>query len=201
MAGWLESFDENVVLGLSLFVLGTITVSINLHLQKPPKSARGYPDDARILFKAISVADFVTGDDYLTVLSTVNKLEFDKTSEVFFKHPLTSDEIKQSCEDLKVLGPRELRQLVKWREKMTKFLDDAGSDGDSDVGEGGGEGVSGDKVGEESDEDRLLDGIDKKIKSLEKSEAAEVKRYIVTWSLLLYACSYVLWVVKNYPLC
>ena len=148
----------------------------NLHQQKLPKSARGYPDDARILFKAISVADFIADDDYLTVLSTVNKLDFDKTSEVFSKHPLTSDEIRQSCEDLKVLGPRELKQLVKWREKMRKFLDDAGSDADSDAGEGG-DGVKGDKLGEESDEDRLLDGIDEKIKSLEKSEAAEVKRY------------------------
>lgn len=118
------------------------------------------------------MADFITGDDYLTILSTVNRLEFDRTSEVFSKHPLTSDEIRQSCEDLKVLGPRELKQLVKWREKMRKFLDDAGSDGDSDAGDC----VSGDKVGDESDEDRLLDRIDEKIKSLEKSEAAEVKR-------------------------
>ena len=126
------------------------------------------------------MADFITGDDHLTVLSMSNKLEFDKTSEVFSKHPLTSDEIKQSCEDLKVLGPRELKQLVKWREKMRKFLDDAGSDSDGGDGSEGGDGVRRSEDGEEGEagevEDKMLEGIDDKINSLEKSEAAEVKR-------------------------
>ena len=151
-----------------------------MFLQKPSKSAEGYPDDARVLYKVTSVADFITGDDHLTVLSTSNKLEFDKTSEVFSKHPLTSDEIKQSCEDLKVLGPRELKQLVKWREKMRKFLDDAGSDSDGGDGSESGDGVRRSEDGEEGEagevEDKMLEGIDDKIKSLEKSEAAEVKR-------------------------
>ena len=127
-----------------------------------------------MLFKAISVADFITGDDHLTVLSTSNKLHFDKASEVFSKHPLTTDEIRLSCDDLKVLGPRELKQLVKWREKMRRFLDDVGSDSDGEAGEAeSGEGSGAGDVG-----DRSLDGIDEKIKSLEKTEAAEVKRYM-----------------------
>ena len=122
------------------------------------------------------MADFITGDDHLTVLSTSNKLEFDKTSEVFSKHPLTSDEIKQSCEDLKVLGPRELKQLVKWREKMRKFLDDAGSDSEGGECSEGGDGVKSEAGEKGEGEEKMLEGIDDKIKSLEKSEAAEVKR-------------------------
>ena len=153
------------------------TKKFSLFLQKPSKSAEGYPDDARVLYKVTSVTDFITGHDHLTVLSTSNKLEFDKTSEVFSKHPLTTDEIKQSCEDLKVLGPRELKQLVKWREKLRKFLDDAGSD--SECGSEGGDGVRSED-GEEGEagkgEDKMLKGIDDKIKSLERSEADEVKR-------------------------
>ena len=112
------------------------------------------------------------------ILSSSNKLIFDKTSEVFSKHPLTSDEIKQNCEDLKVLGPRELKQLVKWRERMRRFLDDAGSDSDGGEGSEGGDGVRSEGAREEGegDEDKMLEGIDLKIKMLEKSEAAEVKR-------------------------
>lgn len=110
------------------------------------------------------------------MLSTSNKLEFDKTSEVFSKHPLTSDEIKQSCEDLKVLGPRELKQLVKWREKMRKFLDDAGSDSEGGECSEGGDGVKSEAGEKGEGEEKMLEGIDDKIKSLEKSEAAEVKR-------------------------
>ena len=149
-----------------------------LCVQKPSKSAEGYPDDARVLYKVTPVVDFITGDDHLTILSSSNKLIFDKTSEVFSKHPLTSDEIKQNCEDLKVLGPRELKQLVKWRERMRRFLDDAGSDSDGGEGSEGGDGVRSNGAGVEGvgDEDKMLEGIDLKIKMLEKSEAAEVKR-------------------------
>jgi AdoMet-dependent rRNA methyltransferase SPB1 len=147
-------------------------------MQKPSKSAEGYPDNARVLYKVTPVVDFITGDDHLTILSSSNKLVFDKTSEVFSKHPLTSDEIKQNCEDLKVLGPRELKQLVKWREKMRRFLDDAGSDSDGGGGSEGGDGVRSEGAGEEGEEDKMLEGIDDKIKLLKKSEAAEVKRYM-----------------------
>lgn len=48
------------------------------------------------------MADFVTSEDHLTLLAEVHKLEFDRKSDVFAKHPLTTDEIKQSCEDVKV---------------------------------------------------------------------------------------------------
>ena len=133
-------------------------------LQKLPK-AEGYPDDARVLYKTTKVADFITGDDYLKILSSTNKLEFDKMSEVFSKHPLTTDDIRDSCEDLKVLGPRELKQLVKWREKLRKFLDEVDSDG-----EGGGD------AGESGKDVEEVDKTEEQIKRLEKKEAAEIKR-------------------------
>ncbi len=74
--------------------------------QKPPKAAEGYPDDASVLFKFTSVADFITGDDQFHLLSSSHSLHFDKPSEVFAKHPLTTSEIRELCGDIKVLGPR-----------------------------------------------------------------------------------------------
>ena len=139
--------------------------------QKPSKTAEGYPDDARVLFKSTSVADFVTDDNYLTLLSTSNKLHFDKPSEVFAKHPLMTEEILQYCEDIRVLGPRELKQLVRWREKMRKFLNEVGSDEEEKED---GKGVS--VKGEEDDE---LAHIDVKVRELEREEAAELKRCVL----------------------
>ncbi len=130
------------------------------HMQKPSK-AEGYPDDARVLYKTTSVADYITGEDYLQILGSSNKLIFDKMSEVFSKHPLTTDEIRASCEDIKVLGPRDLKQLVKWRDKLRQFLEDVGSDK------------------EEPEDVVMADTTDEQIKKLEKEEAAEVKRYVV----------------------
>ena len=63
---------------------------------------------------------------------------------------------------------------------MRRFLDDAGSDSDGGEESEGGDGVRSEGAGEEGegggDEGKMLEGIDLKIKMLEKSEAAEVKR-------------------------
>lgn len=138
-------------------------------LKQKPAKAEGYPDNTRILYKTVSVADFITGDDYLQLLTSTNKMEFDKMSDVFAKHPLTTEEIRVSCEDIKVLGPGELKKLVKWREKLKKFLDTVNSDdenvpGDGVTAEGKGSG------------DAVLEKTEEKIKQLEIEEAAEVKR-------------------------
>ena len=146
-------------------------------LQKPRKAAEGYPDDSRVLFKSTSVADFITGDNHLTILSTTHQLCFDKMSELFAKHPFTTDNIKQCCEDVQVLGPRELKQLVKWRQKMRTFLDKVEESGE-EIGGMGGEAKGregGEDVEEDVEEDGLV-GVDAKVRALEREEAAEVKR-------------------------
>ena len=79
--------------------------------QKPPKAV-GYPDDVTTLYSAVSVADFITSDKHLSLLANCSKLEFDRRSQVFSHHPLTTAEVRLLCEDVKVLGPAELRQLV-----------------------------------------------------------------------------------------
>ena len=38
----------------------------------------------------------------MSMLASIHRLEFDKASEVFNKHPLTTEEIRQSCDDIKV---------------------------------------------------------------------------------------------------
>lgn len=136
-------------------------------LQKAPKSAEGYPDDARVLFKSVPVSDFVLGDNHLSVLRDASQLLFDRASEVFARHPLTTEEIRESCRDLKVLGARELKQLVKWRERMRQFVEDVG-------GEGEGEGGGGEK---EEEEEEGLKGIADKVERLASKESAEIKRF------------------------
>ena len=130
----------------------------------PPKLAEGYPDGVHNLFKVVSVSNFVMSDDYLSVLSTAAKLDFDKESDVFARHPLTTEELKEYFQDIKVLGPREIKMVAKWREKMRKFLDEVGSDGEEE------------KM-EEDSEAKEQAAIDAKIESLVKGEASEVKRY------------------------
>jgi AdoMet-dependent rRNA methyltransferase SPB1 len=104
------------------------------------------------------------------VLRDSHELQFDRKSEVFLRHPLTTEDIKESCRDLKVVGARELKQLVKWREKMRTFLEEVGSEGEEERDGKDGEGVS--KEGEG------LEGIDDKVKALASKESAAMKRLV-----------------------
>ncbi len=67
---------------------------------------------------------------------------------------------------------RELKQLLKWRDKMRKFLEDVGSDGEKEEEK--------EKEGEGGDE---LAGVDVRIEELEKAEAADAKRSVASFSL------------------
>jgi len=40
------------------------------------------------------------------------------------KHPDTTEEVRQCCDDIKVLGRRELKLLVTWRNKMKVFVEE-----------------------------------------------------------------------------
>ena len=54
----------------------------------------------------------------------------DLSSEVFTRHPLTTEEVLENCRDLKVLGERELERLLKRRRKMRQFVEEVrGSEG------------------------------------------------------------------------
>ena len=37
-------------------------------------------------------------------------------------HPFTSEDIKRSCQDLRVLGKREFKELLKWRQHIRVSL-------------------------------------------------------------------------------
>lgn len=54
------------------------------------------------MFQSTSVLDFVMNDNYMEVLADSNSLVFDKSSEIFKKHPLTTENIIQLCSDIKV---------------------------------------------------------------------------------------------------
>lgn len=144
---------------------------IVLRLQKTKrKAAVGYEEGSMLVYKEVPVADFVMGEECLSVLASASRLTFDKQSSVFLKHPLTSDEVRSCCEDIHVLGQRELKTLLAWRRKMKAFLKEAGQ-GSEGEGEGGSDGGS-DRL-EASD---AMEGVDETIQSLREEELADAKR-------------------------
>ncbi|KRY93651.1 AdoMet-dependent rRNA methyltransferase spb1 [Trichinella pseudospiralis] len=84
--------------------------------EKQKRKAEGYAEGCRTLYNRVSAGEFITSSDYLEILGGANQLLLDDPK--IANHPATSDEIKQLCEDVKVLGRRELRQLISWRRKL-----------------------------------------------------------------------------------
>ncbi|KAM0062147.1 putative 27S pre-rRNA (guanosine(2922)-2'-O)-methyltransferase [Helianthus debilis subsp. tardiflorus] len=76
----------------------------------------GYEDGVTLLRKTCSASEFICSNAPLDVLGTVTSITFkDETSLPIKNHSLTTDEVKELCDDLRVLGKQDFKQLLKWR--------------------------------------------------------------------------------------
>lgn len=72
--------------------------------------AEGYEgDDVR---KIMAVSEFIKAENGLTALAGLTEIKFD--DKFIASHPKTTDEIKECCRDIKVLGRKELKDLLRW---------------------------------------------------------------------------------------
>eukprot|EP00730_Choanoeca_flexa_P015816 TRINITY_DN7346_c0_g1_i1.p1 TRINITY_DN7346_c0_g1~~TRINITY_DN7346_c0_g1_i1.p1 ORF type:complete len:921 (+),score=320.70 TRINITY_DN7346_c0_g1_i1:154-2916(+) len=90
--------------------------------QPKKRKALGYDDDTKqTMHSTCPIEDFIQGENHLDMLAAYNEFKFDPTS-IITKHPSTTDEIKLLCSDLKVLGKKDFRILLKWRLSMKDVL-------------------------------------------------------------------------------
>lgn len=92
--------------------------SSGLNILQPEKKQRhrdGYEDEATILHKVIPVMEFINSKDPVAILSTANVLSFPKDDPESMKLLSPNDDIELYCEDLKVIGRKEFKALLKWR--------------------------------------------------------------------------------------
>uniref|UniRef100_A0A8C9X0P5 pre-rRNA processing protein FTSJ3 n=1 Tax=Sander lucioperca TaxID=283035 RepID=A0A8C9X0P5_SANLU len=151
---------------------------------KKPK-AEGYTDGDLTLHHSFTVTAFLKADNAIDFLDKASEITFDNID--LQSHPATSNEIKECCRDIKVLGRKELRLLLTWRSKLRKFLakklkDDAKQpDPDINLSSDEEKGASEDEPdkkkekqgGEEDDEEEEME---KKLAELKAEEVAELKR-------------------------
>lgn len=98
---------------------------------KPEKRKRkrdGYEAGDYTQFLEAPVSDFIETTDPIAMLGNLNRLAFkqskigDATLTALENLLETTSEIRQCCSDLKVLGRKEFRALLRWRSKArTKF--------------------------------------------------------------------------------
>ena len=84
----------------------------------------GYDEGDYTLYKETAASEFIQTADPIAILGSYNKLTFtqppngDVALAALDKLPETTLEVRQCCEDLKVLGRRDFKLLLKWRLKV-----------------------------------------------------------------------------------
>lgn len=144
---------------------------VKLDILRPEKHVRhreGYADNNNaMLFEKITALDFLKSDDAIEVLSTVNKIEV--IDEQIKNHTETTVEILLCCEDIKVLGRKELKNLFKWRRKLRKDIKDLVEEEKENEKEEDGE----ESVKTPVDEEEELDEM---VSNLKEEEAKDLKK-------------------------
>ena len=89
--------------------------------EKKKRKRDGYEEGDYLQFKEIPVTEFIETSDPIALLGSISRFSFkqakngDVAMAAIEKLPETTDEIRRCCEDLKVLGRRDFRLLLKWR--------------------------------------------------------------------------------------
>ncbi|OAF67460.1 hypothetical protein A3Q56_04798 [Intoshia linei] len=76
--------------------------------------ADGYEDDS--VYHVTSDLDFIKTTEPIHALANFNKIDI--ITDVILSDPATSEDIKEYCSDLKLIGKPEIKNLIKWRRKI-----------------------------------------------------------------------------------
>lgn len=96
--------------------------------EKKKRKRDGYEDGDYIQYKEIPATEFIETTDPIAILGSLNKLTFEQQTNrdialvALDKLPETTDEIRKCCADLKVLGRKEFRMLLRWRMKAREIF-------------------------------------------------------------------------------
>ncbi|KAK4153123.1 Spb1 C-terminal domain-containing protein [Chaetomidium leptoderma] len=88
----------------------------------------GYEEGDYIQFKEIAASEFIQTTDPIAILGQYNKLAFDQATNgdvalaALDRLPETTEEIRLCCADLKVLGRKEFKLLLKWRLRVREIF-------------------------------------------------------------------------------
>ncbi|KAI9795741.1 MAG: AdoMet-dependent rRNA methyltransferase spb1 [Piccolia ochrophora] len=92
--------------------------------EKKKRKREGYEEGDYIQFKEAPVSEFIQTTDPIAMLGSLNKLSFEQSSNgdialaALDRLPETDREIRDCCADLKTLGRKDFRILLKWRLKV-----------------------------------------------------------------------------------
>uniref|UniRef100_A0A8C8RZV7 FtsJ RNA 2'-O-methyltransferase 3 n=1 Tax=Pelusios castaneus TaxID=367368 RepID=A0A8C8RZV7_9SAUR len=154
--------------------------------KKKPK-AEGYAEGDMTLYHRFTLTDFLKASNPVDFLSKANEITLgDGELE---RHSATTEELRQCCQDIRVLGRKELRALLNWRTKLRRFmarrlkeqakeLDISLSSGEEEEGaeEEAGESLRAAGEGAMEEEEEEEEELELRLAELKAEEVAELKR-------------------------
>ena len=96
--------------------------------ERKKRRREGYEEGDYIQFQEVPADRFIQTTDPIAMLGSFNKLSFEQDGNgnialaALDKLPETTGEIRQCCSDLKVLGRKEFRSLLRWRLKAREIF-------------------------------------------------------------------------------
>jgi AdoMet-dependent rRNA methyltransferase SPB1 len=96
--------------------------------EKKKRKRQGYEEGEYLQFKEVAASEFIQTTDPIAMLGTMNKLSFEQDGNddlalaTLARLPETTAEIKECCKDLRVLGRKEFRTLLKWRLQVREIF-------------------------------------------------------------------------------
>lgn len=139
--------------------------------------AHGYEDgDVR---KTVTDLEFVTTNNHMDYLAQCHEIKL--THEDINKHESTTEEIKECCKDLKVLGRKDLLKLLKWRRNLrkdltAKLMQSIKAGTFSEDGQSNGDGDNLDSLTIQSDDDDIETVPELQLDDIEAQEDTEKKK-------------------------
>lgn len=96
--------------------------------EKKVRKRQGYDEDQGklILFHRISALDFIKAEDPVQMLGENTEFSWDKSDPQLLevrKLPQTTKELMECFKDLKVLGKKDFRMILRWRKAARKLLE------------------------------------------------------------------------------
>lgn len=150
-----------------------------LHPEKKRIKAEGYTENDFSLRHELPVSVFLQSANGLSALQGVSQIIFDNPT--IEKHPKTTNEIKECCKDLKVLGRKDMRALLTWWKQLkAEFYPKA------EVNIVEPEIVEKKELTQEEIDEMEFEDLEKHIADLETEEAKDVKRKRKKVNVLLF---------------
>ncbi|KAF2102355.1 hypothetical protein NA57DRAFT_71353 [Rhizodiscina lignyota] len=93
----------------------------NPEKERKKRKRQGYEEGDWTQFKEAPASEFIHTTDPIAMLGSLNRLHFEQRGNgdialaTLDKLPETTEEIRECCKDLKVLGRKEFRILLRWR--------------------------------------------------------------------------------------